>query len=403
MRVLALCTWSPHPPDNGSKIRAHYLLRALAKRHEVEAIAFCPDGHTERWPDPLPGLEGVRLHPIEEDPFRYVHAPRIMKYLSPIPLALWPSRRMQRAVRELMRGAAYDLIVAIEPPAATYAFGASPAALVLDVGNSLSFQGRERYLSSNRGTLRTYLSWQKSMAAERRLFRCFDACTLCSANELPYIRQLVRETDCHVSLIPNGVDCRHHLPGTERGRAKRLIYTGSLTYSANYDAMHYFLTEIYPLVRKDEPGLSLVITGSTKGVRLAGLGLDDSVYLTGYVDDIRPWVQGSLACVVPLREGGGTRIKILEAMALGTPVIATTKGAEGLEIEPEEHFLIADDPIGFARETVRLIRDEKLWRRMVTQARCLVEQRYDWGGIGQRFVDLVEATVERHKRRGDAG
>jgi glycosyltransferase involved in cell wall biosynthesis len=117
--------------------------------------------------------------------------------------------------------------------------------------------------------------------------------------------------------------------------------------------------------------------------------------LSGYVEDVRPLVAGARVCVAPIRQGGGTRIKILEAMALGTPVVATSKGAEGLEVIEGEHILLADDPAGFANSTLRLLRDAELRQRLATNARRLVEQRYDWAQIGKQFVALVEATVER--------
>jgi glycosyltransferase involved in cell wall biosynthesis len=154
--------------------------------------------------------------------------------------------------------------------------------------------------------------------------------------------------------------------------------------------MRYFLREIYPLIRDQHNEVSLTITGSTKGVDLTTLMLDESVSLSGYVDDIRPLVAGSAVCVVPLRIGGGTRLKLLESMALGTPVVSTSKGAEGLDVVNGEHLLIADTPADFATCTLRLLCDTRLRRRLAINARQLVEEKYDWKQIGQRFVDLVE-------------
>jgi len=128
--------------------------------------------------------------------------------------------------------------------------------------------------------------------------------------------------------------------------------------------------------------------------RLAELG--DGVRLSGYLEDIRPVVAGASVCVAPIRQGGGTRLKILEAMALGTPVVATSKGAEGLDVADGEHILIADGPAEFANRTLQLLRDPALRQRLAYNARRLVEEWYDWGPIGQRFVRLVEEAVQRH-------
>jgi len=170
-----------------------------------------------------------------------------------------------------------------------------------------------------------------------------------------------------------------------------------MTYSANYDAMQFFLRDVYPQVRAAVPGASLTITGSTAGVDQAGLALDDTVHLTGYVDDIRPVIAGSAACVVPLRQGGGTRLKILEAMALGVPVVSTRKGAEGLDVVDGEHLLLADTPRDLAAATVRLLQDGALRACLASQARALVERRYDWRAIGAAFTALVEETVARRR------
>ena len=138
------------------------------------------------------------------------------------------------------------------------------------------------------------------------------------------------------------------------------------------------------------------MTGSTKGVDRSGWQLDDSVTLSGYVDDIRSVVGSSAICVVPLRQGSGTRLKILEAMALGIPIVSTTKGAEGLGVRHGEHLLLADDAPTFAQHTTALLRDPALGQRLSAQARQLVEQHYDWSFIGQRFLKLVEDVAHRH-------
>ena len=397
MRVLAVCTWCPYPPNNGSRIRTYQLLRALARVHEVDAVAFCPDDDPSRWPTPVPGLERVHLETVAVDPFRYVAAPSWVKFLSPVPLCFVPSRQFGRAVRTLARRP-YDAVVAMNTPAAWPALRVARTARVLDVDSALCFLMRDRHLQSEEDRLRTRISWWKAEQAEGWLMRRFETCTFTTMREVDFVRHVVRHSGCQVRVIPNGVDCDYHSPSDAPRVPAQLIYTGALTYSANYDAMRYFAASIYPLIREEVPEASLVITGSHKGVDLSQLSLDPSVRLTGYVDDVRPWVQASRVCVVPLRQGGGTRIKILEAMALGTPVIATSKGMEGLDVVAGEHLLVADEPADFTRQTLRLLRDEALARSLAERARELVVEHYDWRAIGRGFVDLVEEAVERHQR-----
>ncbi|MGD8807776.1 MAG: glycosyltransferase family 4 protein, partial [Chloroflexota bacterium] len=168
-------------------------------------------------------------------------------------------------------------------------------------------------------------------------------------------------------------------------------------YQANYDAVRYFLAEIYPLIRTARPETTFKVTGSANGALLDGLALDESVKLTGFVKDIRPEVAGAAVCVIPLREGGGTRLKILEALALGTPVVSTSKGAEGLAVESGKHLLIADDPGHFARETLRLLGDAGLRRALAENGRRLVEAAYDWRRIGREYTALLERLTPGQK------
>lgn len=396
MRILFLSSWSPWPPNNGSKIRASYLLQALQRSHETSTVAFCPTDKE------VPGAEWENFYAVRVDPFRYVNLPKLLKYISPIPLACWPSQLMRQTVKRIADLGHWDAVVAFQSSVAQYALLLPNVPRVLDVDTAYSYQAYERHINQSGfvGRLRTWVSWRKTHRYEARLFRRYQTCTVVSSTELSYVGRMVRPTNGRCELVPNGVDCQHNHLGIARPEANRLVYNGALTYSANFQAMQYFLGEIYPQIKKQVPGVSLTITGSTKGVDLSGLHLDESVRLSGYVDDIRPVVAGAWICIAPLLEGGGTRLKILEAMALGTPVVSTSKGAEGLEVTPDREILIADEPAAFAAAVIRLLRDapggdSSARQQLVTNARCLVEQRYDWGEIGRRFVDLVEEVTHR--------
>jgi glycosyltransferase involved in cell wall biosynthesis len=247
--------------------------------------------------------------------------------------------------------------------------------------------------------LRSWISWQKALRYEAPLLGQFQACTVVSDHELAFVGKLTTGSGCRVEVVPNGVDCEANRPHLVEPMPKTLIFNGALTYDANYDAMYYFLSQIYPLIRQQVPKVTLTITGSPKGVDLESLQIDKSVSLSGYVEDIRPLVAGSAACVVPIRQGGGTRLKILEAMALGTPVVSTSKGAEGLEVTPERDILIADEPYEFAAQVVRLLGNVGLAEQLALQARRLVEEQYDWTEITCRFVDLVEEVAGAQRPR----
>jgi glycosyltransferase involved in cell wall biosynthesis len=400
MRILFLSTWFPYPPNNGSRIRAYHLLRALGDSHQVTLVAFRPVDRGDNGQCLSPELNLRDVHPVPVDPFRYVNIPQVLKFSSPIPLTGWPSRLMRQTVAKAVDAGKWDAVVAFQSPAARYALQLPGVTRILDVDTAYSYQAYEYTVCEDHpiARLRTWVSWQKTYRYEARLFRKFQACTVVSAKELDYVKAMTSASNSRVEVVPNGVDCQHNHPGLAQPRPNTLIYNGALTYSANYDAMRYFLGEVYPHIKQQVPDVSLTITGSTLGICLSSLAIDESVRLSGYVVDIRIPVSEASACVVPIRQGGGTRLKILEAMALGTPVVATSKAAEGLEVTPNQDILIADAPAEFATQVVRLLRDPALTQRLATNARHLVEQRYDWDQVGQRFVDLVEDVASRHVR-----
>ncbi len=397
MRILFLSAWYPYPPDNGSKIRVYHLLRALAARHEVTLVSFA---FATARPEEREGLAGLcaSVQVVPVDPSERPVMLRALRYLSPAPITTLPVPAMRAAVDPLLSAGGWDAVIASTETTATYALRAPRRCTrVLEEHNAFSRWMGDRHHAAS-GTVsraQTWVSWKKTRAYERRLLPRFDLVTMVSTEDRDASRELLVGGCPPIEVVPNGVDCEHHRPGLALPRPGSLVYNGAMTYSANYDAMQFFLRDVYPLVRAQAPDVSLTITGSTSGVDLAGLALDDSVRLSGYVDDIRPVIAGSAACVVPLRQGGGTRLKILEAMALGVPVVSTRKGAEGLDVVDGEHLLIADGPRDLAAATVRLLQDGALRARLATNARALVEQRYDWRAIGAAFVGLVEDAVAR--------
>ena len=203
-----------------------------------------------------------------------------------------------------------------------------------------------------------------------------------------------------VVVVPNGVDLDWYKGDFGAPEPGTLVFPGALTYNANFDAMTFFLHQVFPLIKARRPGAILRITGKTNGVLVDRLPLDESVILTGYLDDVRPTVAQSWACVVPLRVGGGTRLKVLEAMALGTPVVSTSKGAEGLEVTPGEDILIADEPTEFADAVLRLLDDPALRAKLAANGRRLVRERYGWEQIGKKLDQLLHQVVRKYRHQG---
>jgi glycosyltransferase involved in cell wall biosynthesis len=303
---------------------------------------------------------------------------------------------MSARVQAVARSWKPDVVVATTFLMAPYALALPGVRRVVDVDNLLALMLQEEVRQA-RGLLRRLRrlgAYWKLRRYESRIFRQFDLCLVTSSLDCRRIAGYVPLRPQQIGLVRNGVDLDYFAAnGTSRAEDS-LIFTGALTYEPNRDAMTYFIREILPVVRNARPAATLKITGAVGNQSLAASLGDGGVEFTGYLEDIRPALAGSAVAVVPLRKGAGTRLKILEAMALGTPVVSTTKGAEGLEVERGIHLLLADGPSEFAEATLQLLRDPGLRSRLAGRARRLVRATYDWASIGDDFAQMVQGLVE---------
>lgn len=397
MRILFLATWFPYPPDNGSKLRVYYLLRGLAQRHELTLVSFAFSTAQPHIPSEL-NRWCQRIETIPVDPFAFNQAGTLHTFLSPRPVASRAIPAMTRLSAHILQTTAFDVIIASTGMMIDYALQApSGTTLVLEEHNAMTRWAQERYDQAQTiaQRARAWMSWQKSKAYEARVYHKFDLITMVSEADRQAAKELVANSQPPVEVIPNGVDCTHNRPGLAAHATCTLVFNGSLAYSANYSAMQWFLSQVWPRIRAQAPDAELLITGSTAGVQLNDLALDDHVQLFGYVDDIRIPVSKATIAIAPILQGGGTRLKILEAMALGTPVVSTFKGAEGLNVVSGEHLLLADDPERFAQAVHSLLRNPQARQRLADNARRLVETDYDWQQIGQHFVTVIEESIQR--------
>jgi glycosyltransferase involved in cell wall biosynthesis len=385
MRILYASTWLPYPPDNGAKIRAYNLLRYLALGHEVHLLSFMFSADDERY---LPVLRGLcaEVRVVVGDPFQLSPLGSALGFLSPRPRGVVGTycRDMDRAVSQVAERTRFDVLVAACAVAGRYLLRVPDVPRLLEEQNSSSRMAHESYRAERRTLprLRRWVSWQKAMRYERWLFPQFDACSMVSAADRDALLAVVPEMAGRAIVLPNGVDLERNRPGLADPQPDTLVFNGPLMYAPNAEAMRFFVTEVWPRVRRERPHAALTITGKSDGADVGWLPGDGSVQLSGYLEDVRPAVAGSWLSVVPLRTGGGTRLKILEALALGTPVVSTAKGAEGLDLESGREVLIADEPDELAARTLQVLRDPALRERLSRDGRRAVEQRYGWQRIG---------------------
>lgn len=390
MRILFLSAWYPYPANNGSKLRVYNLLRGLTARHEVTLLSFADEAVPS---EPPPELRAIcrDVQTVPWHSYNPTSGKSLLALLNPTPRAIVDTYSVEmrdRLRRELDR-ASYDLVIASQWNTAAYLQDVSGVPALFEEVEIGVLRTKAESAPSPLARLRHRLTLVKLQAYLRRLLPRFAACTVVSEAEATLLSRMVPGYR-PIHVVPNAVALEDYAEVLREPHPSSLIFAGSLRYFANHDAMTWFLGEVYPLVQARVPGVDLTLTGDHADLPLP---LATNFRRAGFVDDVRPLVASAAISLAPIRLGGGTRLKILEAMALGTPVVSTTKGAEGLDVVDGKHCLLADTPLAFADAVVRLLRDSSLRDELSANGLALVRARYDWRSVVPRFLDLVDSVT----------
>jgi polysaccharide biosynthesis protein PslH len=391
MKILFLSHWFPFPTDNGSKLRVCNLLQGLSQHHDVTLLSFSEHQNMRS-----PGSEiGSLCSDVQVLPWRAFdpHSLRArlgFLNLSPRFLADTYSVQMDALIRDSISRNKYDLIIASQLSMAAYysSFQGLPALFEeIELG---FFHDNAVYAESLPKRIRLGLTWLKLRKYLAHVLGAFRACTVVSEQERKLFVANYPKHRTKVNVIPNCIVAEDYQSVDVEPVPNQLIFTGSFRYYANYQAMQWFVGEVFPRILSRLPETRLVITGDHANLPLPPV---PNITVAGYVEDIRSLIASSRISIAPLLIGGGTRLKILEAMAMGTPVVSTSKGAEGLDSMPDEHLLLADSPAAFADQVIRVLTDNSLHDKLSANARQFVKEKYDWGIVIPRFLHLVESTA----------
>jgi len=394
MRILMLAHRIPYPPHTGDKTRAFHIARHLARRHDL-TLAFLVDERAD-----LSGLAPLRdIVPTLE--FGLLWKPwSLLKGLTglatggPLSLPYFRSRSLRQRLAGRMAEAPYDLVYASSTPTAQYAraLGLPVVMDFVDVDSDKWRQYAERS--------RPPLSWlyrtegRRLQAAEGDIARWARLCLLATASEESLLRSFAPWAE--TAVIPNGIDLDYYRPIERAAAPAAVIFTGAMDYLPNIDAVRYFCDEILPRIRGEVPDTRFYIVGLNPSTEVHRLASIPGVTVTGTVPDVRPYYARASVCVAPLRMGRGVQNKVLQAMAMGLPVVATGVAQRGLDAKPGTHLHVEDDPAAFAARVAGLLSSPAARATMGLQGRAFVEAHHAWDASCSRLEGMLAGIARQH-------
>jgi len=410
MRVLQFAPRVCWPLDTGAKLRNYHLARVLAQRAEVSLLAFAD--HRPLSAESSSALERMYRQVIAIPRDSAYTSTKIVRGLlgrTPLPVLNYTTSPMKRGLEHLLNEQDFDVIqfesihlisyLAIVRRASVREASVRKAGkrpVVVCDWHNVESELMQRYSQREPGRLRrAYASRTARLMSEfeKHALRDFDAHIAVSQRDAERLRAI--NPDAHIFVIENGVDTDFYsgLPANDESLARRIVFVGSMDYHANIDAAVNFAREVWPQLRARRPELIFTIVGKDPAPEVRELAQIPGVEVTGTVDDVRPFYRDASVAVVPLKVGGGSRLKILEAMAAGVPVVSTTLGAEGLEVLHDENILIADTSEQLVQAITSVVENRSRHDQLSAAGRELVSRRYDWSSLGTALFGVYEELL----------
>jgi glycosyltransferase involved in cell wall biosynthesis len=402
MRILWVKMGGLWPSTAGGRIRSLETLSCLSRRHDVTVVtthgpADDPEGLRRR----LPHCTRIVSIPFVAPragtlPFaRALASSWCTRY--PVDLWKWRTRAVRDEVRSLLASGAVDVCVADFLVSLPNVSGAGGVPLVLFEHN-VEHMIWQRVANLERRPLHRALleieAW-KVRRAEQRACASADLVIAVSDDDRERLRRLAPRSRC--VAIPTGVDTTYFQAAGAPEVCNRLVFTGSMDWYPNEDAILYFVDAILPPLRAEVPDVTLSVVGRNPSARLREIAARAGIVVTGTVNDVRPYIDEAALYIVPLRAGGGTRLKIFEALAMGKAVVSTRVGAEGLALMPGRDVAIADQPEAFASTVAALLRDPARRAALGRAGRQLVQRRYSWEQVSSDFEHHCQSVARIHQ------
>jgi polysaccharide biosynthesis protein PslH len=382
MRVLLLTQVLPYPPDSGPKVKTYYVLKYLAARHQVTLVSFVRATDKPEYIQHLESLcERVITIPLARSPISDL----VFLGQSLLTGQPWMTVRDQRpemkaALAELVKTTYFDVVHADQLNMGQYALCFKNSRKILDLHNALwlLYKRLAETLPASQPIKYVLLrDWRLLKQYEGQMCRDFDAVTAVSHEDKQALIEAGARAD--LTVIPIAIDTDEQAQITRQPSLPHIIHIGTMYWPPNSEGITWFLDEIYPLVKARVPDVRCTLIGAHPPASIRErVQTDPSLTVTGYVEDPLPYLRQSSMMVVPLKAGGGMRVKILNALSQGIPMVSTILGCEGIAVSNSENILIADDPQSFADATVALLTDAALNERITANGCCIARQIYDY-------------------------
>ncbi len=395
MKILFTCKEFPHAKVIGGPIIIYNRIKYFSKNHLVSLAAFFRAGEEKHIPSVKPFCHDLKLIPIpaKRSPLKTAWD----FFTSPIPhyfLRTHGSQEMAETIAEMVQKDRYDFVIGEYSVMGQFIHNnplLPPVRRIVSVHECYYLARLKAFRHSGFGLnkLKEAINLKGLKKYEFDMYRHADKVLTLTHQDKKKLLDIFAGLD--IAVVPHGVDVEDFSFSEHTGRERSIVFVGNYLHYPNVDAVLYFYREIWPRIKSKDAEIKFYVVGQGPPPEIQSLSQDDAVIVTGRVDDVRPYLKKGRVFVCPVRLGGGFRGKILEAMAVGTPVVSSSLGAEGVPAVQRENIIVADNPEEFTKGILDLINDDKLFERIRKKARKLVEKKFAW----QKGVEVMEGVLEK--------
>jgi len=401
--VLFLSTENPYPPDHGHYIRTYNILKYIAKDYNVYFLGFIKNKNDFGKVEPIRKMcktADVFVLPDDVSKLRFYTSLFLNLFsLFPYIAQKYYQKTMVNEIRAIIKHNRIDIVHFDMLHLARYRTEVEGIPAILTEHNVESLRILSLLKNSRNFIFKTfmYLQYLKLKRFEKRVCPDFDVCVTVSEDDLRSLKAM--NPSAKFTVVPNGADTSYFAPDGRYPLPDSLIWVGGMDSMYNREAVDFFLNEIFPLIQRKMPDVKFTAVGKSPTKKLLHLAeINKNVNPVGYVHNVRPYINSAAVYVAPIKSGGGTKLKVLNALSMAKPIVTTSAGAEGIDVKDSEHLMIADDPVFFAERTINLLRNPEYAARLGKNGRRLIVKKYDWGIIGKRMNKIYDEVIVAHHK-----